>query len=177
MKKLVFLSVVFFTACHSPVKQDVQLPEISMDSLLNAATAELAEEAKVEAQKFTVNQPMQLGDFIVTVLKSSEYKTNNEYTQPSEGMRFYCVLVEYQNPTKDLILDVNPLQWQLIDAENFAYEMAIADSKEPELKGTAINPGGKSKGWVTFEIPKEAKPTKVMFLPSMGSNSNIEIDL
>ncbi|MCW3085836.1 MAG: hypothetical protein JWP12_3202 [Bacteroidetes bacterium] len=175
MRKLILLTTVVICSCHSAVKEDVQLPPISMDSLFNAASAEVEKEAA--PIKFTVSQPMQLGAFIVTLAKSSEYKTNNEYTQPSEGMRFYCINVEYSNPTSDLILDANPLQWKLYDSEGYAYEMAIADSKEPELKMASINPGNKLKGWITFEIPKDAKPVKVQFQPDMVNSSNVEIDL
>ena len=49
--------------------------------------------------------------------------------------------------------------------------------KEPQLRMTTINPGGRIRGWITFEIPEQSKPNKAQFQPNIMDNANVEFEL
>jgi hypothetical protein len=66
-----------------------------------------AERAESALPVYRVNKPMKLGDFIVTLLKTIEYKNSSDYYQPKQGYRYFAVCVEYENTSTTKILDAN----------------------------------------------------------------------
>lgn len=126
---------------------------------------------------FKLGQDIKLGDFVVKVNKVTDYKCDNEISAPKEGNKLIAIEVEYYNPTTDKQINVNCWDWKVIDNENYSYDTGFLEPKEPYINTGTINPGGKLKGWITFEIPKTSIPKKVQFKPDLIDNANIEIAL
>jgi hypothetical protein len=85
--------------------------------------------------------------------------------------------VLYENRTNGKQIDAGPADWKLIDGDSYSYEAYLMDAKSPGLSFGTVNPGQKSKGWITFVTAKEAKSFKVQFIPNMFENENVEIVL
>lgn len=178
MKKLAVLSVIIIYSCQSPIQKAKQMAR--EDSLYAETTkqVELEKEPNSIVDKFTLGQSIKLEDYIITLIQVSEHKSNDPDLNPPEGMRLFAINVEYENPSKDLQLNTNPMQWKLYDTEGYSYQAAQATiNKEPKLPPDVLNPGGKIKGWITYEIRENAKPVKVKFQPSFLENENVEIDI
>jgi len=131
-----------------------------------------------QQQLFKINDEIKLGDYVVSVIgKEDPYKAKNQFMQPKAGNRLVAVEVVYQNNNKDKTLDYNQFDWKIFDSKGYNFESGMTDSKEPQLSSGTLNPSGKARGWVTFEVPDESKDFKIQFAPSFLSNENVEVQL
>lgn len=165
------LVVVFLSGCSgsSGIPQGTQPEKINTD-------ISTTEESKIEAQVFKLGETIRLGDYVVSVSKMEDpYKAQNQYTQPDSGNRFVAVEVVYENGTTDKSLDYNPFDWKLFDSEGYGFESSFMADKEPRLSSGTLNPSGKVRGWLTFEVPQESKDFKLQFTPNFWDNDNVEI--
>lgn len=138
-----------------------------------------AEAPKSESHVFKVNDVIQLGDYVITITKFIDNAPSpDEFTKPEEGKKFVAAEVLYENTTGDKQLDYNPFDWKLIDGDSYSYEIDIMNSaKEPSLHAGTLNTGQKARGWVNFQIPKEARELKLQFTPNWLSNENVVVQL
>ncbi len=131
-----------------------------------------------EKETFKLGDAIKLGDYVVTATKLEDpFKSKNQYLGPKAGNRLVAVEVLYENNTADKSLNYNPFDWKLSDSDGYKYDMGITDSREPRLSSGTLNPAGKVRGWITFEVPVAAKEFKLQFAPSMLSNDNAEVQL
>jgi hypothetical protein len=129
-----------------------------------------------EGLSFKAGEEVKLGDYVIKVNKIQDYTPSDEMFVAKDGMKMVVIEVEYSNPTSDKQIHANPTDWSVSDNQGYSYDYgSSADTKEPALNDKTLNPGGKVKGWLTFEIPKANKLTKAQFTP--GLTDNIEIEL
>lgn len=99
--------------------------------------------------------PVPLSAATVTVMSTdSNYKSSNEFLQPSPGNRFVAVEVLYENTGTDK-LTVSPSDWKLTDSSGFNYQQNYS-GKSPELNSGDLVPGDKARGFITYEVPQSA---------------------
>ncbi len=133
---------------------------------------------EVKSLTFKLTQDVQFGNYIIKINSGVFFKSDNEFWGADQGNVLYAIDVEYKNTTVDQQFSSNPFHWTLFDVNGYSYSCAImVAGKKPKLETTTINPGGKVRGWVTFEIPNTATPYKVQFKPSLTDYSNVEIIL
>jgi hypothetical protein len=129
-----------------------------------------------EGLTFKVGEEVKLGDYVIKVNKMEDYTPSDEMFSAKKGMKMVVLEVEYSNATTDKQINANPFDWSASDNKGYSYDIgSSSDTKEPSLNDKTINPGGKVKGWLTFEIPKDSKLTKAQFTP--GIIDNVEIEL
>jgi hypothetical protein len=86
-------------------------------------------------------------------------------TTPRQGNRFVDIDAEgCAGPDADAKTGIGPVNFYL-QIGRLAYR-PIAASKAPALQPTQLDPGTCARGWVTFEIPGDAKPPFVYFSSS-----------
>ncbi|MFW5884945.1 MAG: DUF4352 domain-containing protein [Patescibacteria group bacterium] len=171
-----FIALVFLAGCtgSSGVPQGTQ-PEKVDDS----SSKKSSQEEKKEAQKtFKLGEDIKLGDYAVTVTDMEDpFKAKNEFMQPEAGNKLVAIEVKYENNTSDKSLSYNPFDWKLYDSEGYSFDQGMTEDKEPELSSGTLNPGGKVRGWVTFETPEDSEKFKLQFTPDFWSSDNVEIQL
>jgi hypothetical protein len=130
---------------------------------------------KKKGLNFKVGEEVQLGDYVIKVNKMEDYTPSDNMLAPKDGMKMVVIEVEYKNATTDKQLSANPLDWSASDNEGYSYDYGNStDTKEPSLNDKTLNPGGKVKGWLTFEIPKANKLVKAQFKPRFTDNVEFE---
>lgn len=129
-------------------------------------------------QIFKIGDEIKLGDYVISVVNIQDpYKSTNQYMEPKQGNRLISVEVIYVNNSGDKTIDYNPFDWKIFDNQGYNFETGFTDSKEPSLNSGTLNPGGKVRGWITFEVPNGSKEFKVQFTPSFFGNDNLEVQL
>lgn len=164
-------TTILFTSCGQTKGNKIE--ETGTKTEDNKSTKEQPK----QGPSFKQGEEVKLGDFIIKVNKVTDFKSDNDFMKPKEGMKLVAVEVEYNNPTTDKQLNANPMDWTAFDNEGYSSDFGMTESKEPALHASTLNPGGKVKGWVTFEITKTNKLTKVQFKPGFLGNSNVEFVL
>lgn len=81
-------------------------------------------------------------------------KPTNIFSKPDKGMKYVGVLIEYEAGEDGA--SYNEYDWSVIDEEGYTYDRAFIGA-EPNLGSGDIRPNRKKKGWVTFEVPKNAR--------------------
>ncbi|MEU3574085.1 DUF4352 domain-containing protein [Kitasatospora sp. NPDC036755] len=110
------------------------------------------------------NDPADTADVtLVKVVDSAEGE--NEFTHPADGKRFVAVQFRIKASGKKAYSDVPGNCAKLLDAQGQAYGTTIADTTAgPSFQIPAnIAPGESALGFVTFEVPKDAKLDKAQF--------------
>lgn len=119
---------------------------------------DVSETAKVEDTKedskneFSVGEIVETSNLRIAFLSAKEYYTGNEFMQPEEGNVYYAMEFEVEN-----ISDTD----QYISSWDFScyaddYDMEQAYMDEFDLDAT-LSAGKKTKGFVFFEVPKDAE--------------------
>ncbi|MFE4974074.1 DUF4352 domain-containing protein [Kitasatospora sp. NPDC056651] len=110
------------------------------------------------------NDPADTADVtLVKVVDNAE--GDNEFTHPADGKRFVAVQFRIKASGKKAYSDAPGNSAKLLDAEGQAFGTTIADTKAgPSFQVPAnIAPGESALGFVTFEVPKDAKLDKAQF--------------
>ncbi|QKW21288.1 DUF4352 domain-containing protein [Kitasatospora sp. NA04385] len=105
---------------------------------------------------------------LVKVVDPAE--SSNEYLQPAEGKRYVSVQFRIKATGSAAYTDTPATGAKLIDAQGQSFTSTFAETKAgPEFPGSVnIAPGDSSLGFVTFEIPADAKPDKVQYALNSG---------
>ncbi|MEV7776486.1 DUF4352 domain-containing protein [Kitasatospora sp. NPDC086791] len=110
------------------------------------------------------NDPADTADVtLVKVVDNAEGA--DEYTHPADGKRFVAVQFRIKASGKKAYSDAPGNGAKLLDAQGQAFGTTIADTKAgPSFQVPAtIAPGESALGFVTFEVPKDAKLDKAQF--------------
>ncbi|MFI6152074.1 DUF4352 domain-containing protein [Kitasatospora sp. NPDC051170] len=110
------------------------------------------------------NDPADTADVtLVKVVDSAE--PDNEFTHPGDGKRFVAIQFRIKASGKKAYSDAPGNGAKVLDAQGQAYGSTIADTKAgPSFQVPAnIAPGESALGFVTFEVPKDAKLDKAQF--------------
>lgn len=92
-------------------------------------------------------------------------KPTDEFSRPDKGNRFVAVQFVVANTGSEVYEDSPSNGAVVVDSEGQSYDTTLFGTKAgPELRaGLKLAPGAKAKGFLTFEVPKPAKITKVQF--------------
>ncbi|MFD8756914.1 DUF4352 domain-containing protein [Kitasatospora sp. NPDC059577] len=110
------------------------------------------------------NDPADTAD--VTLVKVVDNPDGaDEYTHPADGKRFVAVQFRIKASGKKAYSDAPGNSAKVVDAQGQAFGTTIADTKAgPSFQVPAnIAPGETALGFVTFEVPKDAKLDKAQF--------------
>ncbi|MFF4379213.1 DUF4352 domain-containing protein [Kitasatospora sp. NPDC001547] len=110
------------------------------------------------------NDPADTADVtVVKVVDNAE--GGDEFTHPAEGNRFVAVQFRIKASGKKAYSDVPGNSAKVVDTQGQAFGTTIADTKAgPSFQVPAnIAPGESALGFVTFEVPKDAKLDKAQF--------------
>lgn len=170
---LMILGVVLLSGCSG----SEGTPQGTAPEKVDTVSNQQAEQPKVNTI-FKIGDAIKLGDYVVSVATLQDpYKSTNQYMGPKAGNRLVAVEVTYQNNTQDKSIDYNPFDWKLFDSQGYNFQSGFTDSKEPTLSSGTLNPSGKVRGWITFEVPNDSKQFKIQFVPSFLGNDNVEVQL
>ncbi|MFB7948475.1 DUF4352 domain-containing protein [Kitasatospora phosalacinea] len=94
----------------------------------------------------------------------------DEFLQPEEGKRYVSVQFRIKATGSAAYTDTPAIGAKLIDAQGQSFDSTFAETKAgPEFPGAVnIAPGESSLGFVTFEIPSDAKVDKVQYALNSG---------
>ena len=89
----------------------------------------------------------------------------DDMSQPDAGKRFYAVQFRIKNLGKAAYRDTPSNGAKVVDSQGQAYEADYNDTKAGQSfpSDVAIAPGDTSLGFVTFQVPKNAKIVKIQF--------------
>ncbi|MFD0279733.1 DUF4352 domain-containing protein [Kitasatospora sp. NPDC127111] len=110
------------------------------------------------------NDPADTADVtLVKVVDNAEGA--DEFTHPADGKRFVAVQFRIKASGKKAYGDVPANGAKVLDAQGQAFGTTVADTKAgPSFQVPAnIAPGESALGFVTFEVPKDAKLDKAQF--------------
>lgn len=127
-------------------------------------------------QGFKIGDKVQLGDYILTVNEAKDCVAKNRFMAPSAGNKFVYVDITQENDGMDS-RDYNLWDFKLQDDKDFTYQTAMASCKEPGFSSGSLGKGQKTRGFITFEIPKENNLSMLIFSPIWLSSDQIVIDL
>jgi hypothetical protein len=98
---------------------------------------------------------MPLTGVTVTVVQSDlNRQPSNSYLLPKAGNRFIVAEVLYESTGTDKV-SYNPYDWKLSDSNGYDYDQTYTGIG-PELHSGELAPGGKARGFIGYEVPKQA---------------------
>lgn len=112
----------------------------------------------------------------VTILQSSDIASNNQFLKPNAGMKWYGIEVVVENTgTKE----VSSLDWKLRDSKDGEHDREIVvGGVGKDLDGVFnLTPGGKTQGWIYFEIPVDATPKWLRADPNVFLKNDLYFDV
>ncbi|MFJ2575472.1 DUF4352 domain-containing protein [Kitasatospora aureofaciens] len=171
------------TACNSTGGTTVST-EAKQTSPAAGAAAKPADSKPADAPK----APAKVGDTIalkgmdkgntadvtaVTVVDPAE--SANEYLKPADGKRYVAVQFQIKATGGQAYSEAPWGSAKVVDAQGQAYGPSLAETKAGPAFQTPTNiaPGETGKGFVTFEIPADAKLDKVQFALDNGFSNQV----
>ncbi len=142
-----------------------------------AGTKETQNSAEIQKiESFKVKDKVQLGNYVLVVNEVTDCISTNQFMAPKEGNKFVIIDVTQENKGTDP-LGYNLWNFKIQDDKDFTYQTAIAVCREPSFGGGDLAAGQKTRGYVTFEIPKGNSPKKIIFAPIWLSSKQVMIDI
>jgi hypothetical protein len=132
--------------------------------------------AGAQDRTHAVDETAKAPDFEMKVQSVQECKVD-EYHRPRAGNLKLGVQVWIQG-TSDREVPVNPFSASLTDSAGNSYNMAFGGC-QPGLQSVRLRKGDEASGFVTFEIPKQARGLKLEFRPFVlrTGNEPVRFDL
>jgi hypothetical protein len=143
-------------------------------TISNEATQPTTPEAP-PTKTYKMGDLVDLNGKTMAVNAVAPYTSGNQFIAPKSGNKFVTVDITLQNNSKDPYT-YNVLEFKLHDNQDYGYDMAVSD-KEPTLSTGTIQPGEKTRGFITFEIPVNNTPAKLVYTPGFWNLSQIIVDL
>lgn len=115
-------------------------------------------------------------DYILTVVNIETARQISKSIKTVEGKTFLSVeiVIESKNDTG---FNISPNYARIKDSNNYEYT-DLSNGKEPSLKSqTNLPKGEKVRGWVTFELPENAKELTLIYQTLMPIPIRISINL
>ncbi|MFF2148497.1 DUF4352 domain-containing protein [Kitasatospora sp. NPDC058190] len=99
----------------------------------------------------------------------------NEYLKPADGKRYVAVQFQIKATGAQAYSEAPFSSAKVVDTQGQAYGASLAETKAGPAFQTPTNiaPGDTGKGFVTFEVPNDAKLDKVQFALDNGFASQI----
>ena len=87
-----------------------------------------------------------------SITEVKELTSDNEFYQPSSGMRYLAVMVNIEN-ISNKSQAYNPLYYKMMDKDGITYNEAYFADATPALSSGELQPTMKAKGYLVFEVP------------------------
>jgi hypothetical protein len=112
----------------------------------------------------------------VTVLQSIDAApSKNQFLQPPAGKKWWGMEVVVENVGT---AEINSLDWKLRDSKDMEHDLAfLVDAGQPLNALFNLTPGGKTQGWVYFEIDKDATPKWIRADPNPFLKNDLYFDI
>ncbi|MBV2152292.1 DUF4352 domain-containing protein [Kitasatospora sp. SUK 42] len=169
------------TACNSTGGASVST-EAKQTAAATTGAAGAAKPAEAKASD-APKAPAKVGDTIalkgmdkgntadVTAVKVVDpAESANEYLKPADGKRYVAVQFQIKATGAQAYSEAPFSSAKVVDAQGQAYGASLAETKAGPAFQTPTNiaPGDTGKGFVTFEVPNDAKLDKVQFALDNG---------
>jgi hypothetical protein len=125
-------------------------------------------------KSFVVGDKVQLGDYVLTVNDISPCPSSNQFDVPKPGYKFVAADITQENSGAEA-KSYNVLDFKLQDDKDFTYTLGFSMCKQPSFGSGTLQQNQKTRGYITFEIPKDNNPTSIIFTPSWLSSDQIII--
>jgi len=145
----------------------------------SAAPAPEPKKPEVTDKLFKVGETAEAENYKLTLISVAECKPKGYTTRPKKGNIYLGaeVLVESK---ADRTLFVSPVHGKVVDADGITinHKFVYKSSCEPKLAAsTRLEKGEKAKGFLTFEVPKDAKGLKLSYTPGLYKAQTVKFDL
>lgn len=91
---------------------------------------------------------------IILAIRDNATSTN-QFSRPAEGKKYWAVQVEVENVGT---AEVTGLDWKLRDSKNQEVSQSFVAGIGESLQSGTLTPGGKTTGWLIFQIDTDASP-------------------
>jgi len=92
----------------------------------------------------------------VTIMAIKDPATSsNQFEKPAQGKKFWAVQVEVENVGT---AETTGLDWKLRDSKNQELTQSFVSGVGESLRPGSLTPGGKTSGWLVFQIDADASP-------------------
>lgn len=168
---IIFLIIIAAISGDSSKNQPTKVDQVSE---INQSTANQQE--ILSPQIFKIGDKVNLGDYLLVINSVTNCKSDNQFTQPKSGNKFIITDITQENSGTNT-RDYNVWDFKLQDDKDFTYQTAFATCKSPAFSAGALQPGQKTRGYITFEIPQNNNPSQLIFTPNWLSSEQIIINL
>ena len=112
----------------------------------------------------------------VTILQSSDnVASSNQFSKPAAGKKWWGMEVEVENVGT---AEVTSLFWKLRDSKDGEHDQAFVAGGGQGLDPLFnLTPGGKTKGWVYFEIDIDSSPKWIRADPNPFLKNDLYFDV
>ena len=119
-------------------------------------------EEKVETKKYKVGDVVKLGDLTVIVKEVKDLPAK-EFVEPEEGKKFIGIDITFENVSDKPEAISSLLQFQVKDADGYAYDQDFMYDTGKRLPEGELAPGAKASGVLPYEVPVDAKGLEFVF--------------
>lgn len=111
----------------------------------------------------------------VTILDIKDPATSdNEFQQPADGKKYIAIDVEVENVGEH---ETSWLSWKLRDSKDQEHDDTLVTGMGDSLDAMYnLTPGGKTQGWVVFEVDEDASVKWVRADPSIFTAGDLYFD-
>ena len=179
-KLTVPICAVFVLAVLLACKKDEKkAEETTAQAPPSAAPAPTPKAPDVSEKLFKVGETAEADDYKLTVMKVDECTAKGYTIRPKKGNIYLGVEIMVESKA-DRQMFVSPIQGKLVDAEGITinHKFVYKSSCDPKLDpSTRLAKGEKAKGWITFEVAKDAKGLKLSYTPGLYQAQTVKFDL
>jgi len=131
-----------------PVHQGKEIPRGTLQAIM--------QDIKVPSEDTKLN------GYALTVNSITGCESNDQFSQPSEGNKYIVADITLENISNES-KEYNPYNFSLQDDKSYSYQISFSNCKLPNLNSNTLQPSMDTRGFVTFEIPINSQPDKLIF--------------
>lgn len=142
----------------------------------NTENKNISTNVQTEAQNpvFKKGDHVVLGNIVITVNEVKDCVA--KYLKPEAGQKYISIDVLQEN-VDGAEVSHNPLYFTLQDNKDFTYPITFKGCQDPAFGTGILQKGQKTRGFLTFEIPKENSPSQLIFKPNLWSTDQLTVQL
>ena len=103
----------------------------------------------------------------LSVSRPTLFVSSDEFNQPQKGNKFITIEVSYRNDSEANIMN-DPSLFVLKDQNGYKYERTLWGGKEPRFSSGVLPSGDSVRGFITYEVPKNARGFYVVYSNPQG---------
>jgi len=176
----IVLALLFLMVCvasctsETPEKVESKGESSTQESSKDAQENASGEENKME--KYKIGDMVKLGDLTVIVNEVKDLP-NQEFAEPKEGRKLIGVDVTFENVSNEPQAISSLLQFQVKDADGYAYDQSFMYDTGKSLPEGELAPGAKASGIIPYEVPVDANGLEFVFDSDIFGTGQVMISL